>query len=221
MNKYLKFYFYLPLFFLYLFLLVSFYPTIFIIKLVILSIFIFSFASIYFLIKQDFRTDWPMAAEFTLFSLSSFLFLLSVASPFLRYIFLIFFLTILGLFLFFLSRKKFSPRLYKPGSLEKVDDIIQGLIIFTALVNLDFARLFYNFPFILVLGFVFLLFIWIFYYSFHQFDFIFGLISVELYLSLSFFPFQIYLNSLIFLMLYYIINYLWFGKQKKLLGLKI
>jgi len=240
MVKYLKFHFYLPLFFLYLFLLISFYPTLFIIKTALLLIFISSLATIFFFIRENLKTEWTEIPEFVLFTLNFFLFILFINQLFFRYIFLIIFLVTSGLFLFFLYRKKFSPRLYSPGSLENISDFIQGFIIFTSLVNLNFARLFYNFNIIFILISIFLLFSWLFFYSPRSPDlcrdpdfprplsglrfwsegrglnFLRGLVLTEIYLSLYFLPLKVYFSSLMLLIFYYIIIYPWFGKQKNL-----
>jgi len=227
MIKYLKFHFYLPLFFLYLFLLISFHPTLFVIKTAFLLIFVSSLMTIFFFIRENLKTEWMEIPEFVLFTLSFFLFILFINQPFFRYVFLTFFLVVLGLFLFFLYRKKFFPRLYSPGSLENIKRFIHGFIIFTGLVNLNFARLFYNFDIIFILILIFLLFSWLFSYSLRPdlrrdpdfgrgLNFLGGLVLTEIYFSLCFLPLKVYFNSLMLLAFYYIIIYLWFGKQKNL-----
>jgi len=226
MTKYLKFHYFLPIFFLYLFLLISFYPTLFVVKTAFLLIFVSSLITIFFFIRENLKTEWMEIPEFVLFTLSFFLFILFINQPFFRYVFLTFFLVVLGLFLFFLYRKKFFPRLYSPGSLENIKGFIHGLIIFTGLVNLNFARLFYNFDIIFILILIFLLFSWLFSYSLRSLsafggsaaggNFLCGLVLTEIYLSSCFLPLKVYFNSLMLLAFYYIIIYLWFGKQKNL-----
>ena len=216
MAKYLKFYLYLPLFFLYLFLLFSFYPQLQIVKIIFFLVPVSSVLSIFFLIKDNLKAKWSFLIQFPLLTLNSFLFLFLLNNPFWRYLFLIFFLIISGLFLFYLYRKEYFPRLYGPGSLEKIEGLTEAAIIFSTLVNLEFLNLFYNFNLIFVLAAVFLLFFWLFYYSSGSSNLLWPLIFMEFYLCLSCLPTRVFINSLIFLIFFYIIDFLWLGKQKSL-----
>ena len=209
-----KLYIYLPIIFLFLLLFCFQSPglikTIFVYSL----IFILSLSSVFFLLKDQLRKQWPFLVEIIVFVLSAEMFFIFLVNEFWQYFFIFIFCLFFGLLFKYIYTYLFQPRLYSRYGMENTGLVLNFMISYWSLSGLS-GFIGWNpfwWPSIASFILVFILFFWLNYYIGWTAQagrvltsLVAGLVLSELYLVVRFLPLGAHFNALVVSILYVII----------------
>ncbi|MDD5625699.1 MAG: hypothetical protein PHG83_00855 [Patescibacteria group bacterium] len=223
-----KFYLYLPLFVVLILAAILYHPTASKTVIGYGLILVSALTAGFFLIKDYFKTHWPLFVQLILMISGALMLFLFLTNSVLRFIFILITAAIFSYFILNIYQLFYRPRISRPHILKNSAAWLNFFIAYCFLVGLS-AYLSQN-PlglklYLAAITILFLLF-WLNFYFFwinsqdlSKDTMIFlGVISLvlgEIYLAINFLPLAFYLNALIISILFSIIINLWVKKNKE------
>lgn len=193
-----KLYIYIPVTFFFLLVFVFQNPSVIKTTVVYLIIFVLTFFTGIFLLKDQKLKHWRFLSEICVFVLSGLLFFLFLVNEFWRYFFIIIFCLFFSIFIKYIYNFFYQIRLYTPYGLEKLSPIFNFIISYWVLTGMS-ALIGWDpfwWPSLLSFGLAFILYLWLI-RDLTSVGFASSLVLAELYLVVKFLPLGIYFNALI------------------------